>query len=283
MAVVLGAWVAARSGLAGADPRRHEPEERVRDQPARSTGASAAEVGLAEPQPERVEADERPPLGPDQAAGRHEQERLELAAVEQAVDRPERDADQHRLRGAAKEVVEPVLGEHDADHRQQRPRAPRANRRRPAGWRGATRPQAEQTAGAGGDHPQRRSGAAERPVDVVKITGSGFHDGPAADDEAQVRVGDLRAPDDPRPRVVAGDGRQHRGRQQPPAPRRRAPPARRSSAGRAKGAADEAPGVPRTAVGAGRWRPLLRRVDDGHRRAIVAARSGAHRKAARRP
>ena len=32
-----------------------------------------------------------------------------MVAVEQAVDRPQRDADENRLRGAVQEVVEPVL------------------------------------------------------------------------------------------------------------------------------------------------------------------------------
>jgi hypothetical protein len=169
------------------------------------------------PQPDRVQAQERPPLGPDQPPGRHDQVGLEVTAVDQAVHRPHRDRHEDRLRGPVQEVVVPGLvlaaGEDDPDRRQQ-PREgtqPSATDQ-PAGQLPRA-PQSQQPADPGRDHPQRRRRAPEQAVDRGEDHRERLPRGPAVDDEARVRVKNLVPPHDPRPWVVAGHSGQDRRRQ----------------------------------------------------------------------
>ena len=211
MTVVVGRVRRGEEGLAGGDPRRDEPADRLHGQPGEEDQAHgrAAEGRLAKPEPDRVEPEEGPPLGPDQAAGGHDQIGLQMAAVEQAVDDPDRDGDEDRLRGPVQEVVVPSLvmapGEHDPDRRQQ----PREGAEPSAAGQSAGElpraPQRQQAADPGRDHPQRRGRAAEQAVDRGEDHRQRLPRRAPVDDEAGVRVKDLVSPDDPRPRVIAGD------------------------------------------------------------------------------
>ncbi len=172
LAVVLLCVDRRQQRLARADPRRHEPEERLRGE---TEDDQDPESRFLEPQPDPVHDQERPPLGADQAADDADRERLPAAAVEEAVDRPHGSGDQHRLGCAPEHVVPPVLREHDAEHRgdagdgAEHPQLRAAHRGGGAAGHEPVRQaprtdESEQAAGAGRDDPQRRRRAAEQRI-----------------------------------------------------------------------------------------------------------------------
>ena len=207
--------------LARAPPLREDPERDERGE-ARADDQAPARVLPREPEP--VEPPERPHLGAQQRGGEAEQEGVEPAAVEVALDGPQADRDEDALRVAAREVADVLVGEHeragrdDARHRAREPRG------QPVGHR-----ERQQPAGAGDHEPQvgRRRVAEQREggreEDRQRLPGRAAH-------RVEVEVGHLAPPDDPGPRVVGRLARPQQGQrgqaeadehEQLPRPRRR--------------------------------------------------------------
>ncbi len=271
MAVVVLGVDRGQQRVAGADPRRHEPQHRDR-QPAQQH--QQPQPGFADEQPHAVDRDERPGLGPDQRRADAQQEGGAALAGQVPVDRPQRQTDEHRLRRAAVHVVGPLLGEHHPDRGQRarqrsHPRLSRGHPRRQT----VGRHQRHEPAGAGRDHPQRRRGAAEQPVDGGEDHRERLPRGPTAGGEAQVRVDQLAPPHDPRPRVVAGDGREDRRRQRGQRQADDAPDHQR------RAEQVPPPRVPRARI-PGRLRGRVRRRGLGDRAAFQSGASGGREPAA---
>ena len=239
----------ARGGaqeVAGADVLGEEPQQpRARRSPPTTSAVvrHAAPRGARQHQPQPVEAEERPHLRAQQPGGEAEQERVARAGRRggarsptgtSATSRPsELPRAKLRMNSSASSSATAAITPAD------RPGEPRARAGRPSRARAARR------------RARRRShscGARRRPSSengVVKMTGSGFHDGPPVVDEVQ--VDDLAAPDQPRPRVVGRQlGAEQRERREREAGEHEQPP------GRAAGPAPPlGSGAARGAAGAG--------------------------------
>ena len=173
--------------------------------------------------------------GRSSAAAKPSTNASRAAAVEVALDRPQartRRAGPRSCRARSCARTRRLSSSATRGDAARRPAARRAARRAGRPSRCASSPPARAIT-------SHRSGAASSPNSangVVKSTGSGFHDGPAG--RAEVEVGDLAAPDDPRPRVVGRARRaEQRQRREAEAGEHEQPPGRaRRAAARPSGA-----------------------------------------------
>ena len=147
-------------------------------------------------EPDAVEGEERPGLRSQQRGGDAERERIAVAPVEMALDRPQHEPDEQPFGVAAREALDEVVGEHERRGGDEAGGDPGQPAGKSVGHRDGQQP-----AGARDQQPQQGCGA---------VTEEGEHGGEGdrkrlpgrARGGDEVEVGDLTPPDEPRPGVV---------------------------------------------------------------------------------
>ena len=168
-----------------------------------------AHVGVLADEEDPVDGEERPHLGAPPAGQHAQPERPAQAAAQVHVDRRQADADEHRVRLGAHQVVEVVL---DARAPRRRRRAPAAQRRPPVSALAGGQPvgdapaehRARQRDRHRGEHPQVQRPVPEQRIDDGEDEGERLPRRRAA--EVQRAVQGVVAPVQPAVGVIAGTG-----------------------------------------------------------------------------